>query len=147
MICVIQRVAQAQVMVKGQKISQIGKGLLIFLGLGVEDSEKECDKFVDKIYKLRIFSDEQGKMNKSLQDVNGEVLIVSQFTLLAELKGQNRPSFTKALGKEKAERLYNYFVDRFSHYVPTKKGAFGQDMEVHLINDGPVTLVLSSTDF
>ncbi|MCS6983891.1 MAG: D-aminoacyl-tRNA deacylase [Leptospiraceae bacterium] len=147
MVAVIQRVKKASVEVRGVEISSIGHGLVVFLGIALGDTAQECDKFCDKILKLRIFSDSHGKMNLSLREVQGEVLLVSEFTLLGELKGQNRPSFAKAAGIEEAQKLYNYFGQKLACVVPTRCGVFREEMQVHLTNDGPVTFVLRSGEF
>ena len=141
MISVIQRVKNARVEVDGQIIGQIEKGLLALVCAEKGDSEAEADKLLAKMLKLRIFSDEAGKMNKSVQDVDGGLLIVSQFTLAADTKGGNRPSFTAAAAPDEGRRLYNYFVDqaRAAHPV-VQTGEFAADMQVHLVNDGPVTI-------
>lgn len=138
---VIQRVKNARVEVAGQVIGQIEQGLLVLVCAERGDSEAEADKLLAKMLKLRIFSDEAGKMNKSVQDVGGGLLIVSQFTLAADTKGGNRPSFTGAAAPDEGRRLYNYFVDkaRAAHPV-VQTGEFAADMQVHLLNDGPVTI-------
>ena len=141
MMSVIQRVKNARVEVDGQIIGQIEQGLLALVCAEKGDSEAEADKLLAKMLKLRIFSDEAGKMNKSVQDVDGGLLIVSQFTLAADTKGGNRPSFTAAAAPDEGRRLYNYFVDqaRAAHPV-VQTGEFAADMQVHLVNDGPVTI-------
>ena len=138
---VIQRVKNARVEVAGQAIGQIEQGLLVLVCAEKGDSEAEADKLLAKMLKLRIFSDEAGKMNKSVQDVGGGLLIVSQFTLAADTKGGNRPSFTGAAAPDEGRRLYNYFVDkaRVAHPV-VQTGDFAADMQVYLLNDGPVTI-------
>ena len=141
MISVIQRVKSARVEVDGQVIGQIEQGLLVLVCAEKGDTEAEADKLLAKMLKLRIFSDDAGKMNKSVQDVDGGLLIVSQFTLAADTKGGNRPSFTAAAAPDEGRRLYNYFVDqaRTAHPV-VQTGEFAADMQVHLVNDGPVTI-------
>ena len=141
MMSVIQRVKQARVEVDGRMTGQIEQGLLALVCAERGDTEVEADKLLAKILKLRIFSDEAGKMNKSVQDVGGGLLIVSQFTLAADTKGGNRPSFTAAAAPDEGRRLYNYFVDkaRAAHPV-VQTGEFAADMQVHLVNDGPVTI-------
>lgn len=141
MMSVIQRVKNARVEVDGQIIGQIEQGLLALVCAEKGDSEAEADKLLAKMLKLRIFSDEAGKMNKSVQDVEGGLLIVSQFTLAADTKGGNRPSFTAAAAPDEGRRLYNYFVKqaRAAHPV-VQTGEFAADMQVHLVNDGPVTI-------
>lgn len=140
---VIQRVLEAKVTVEEQIIGAIGKGLLIFLGVGAEDSNEIADKFIDKIIKLRIFEDEKGKTNLSLKDVQGEILLVSQFTLYAECRKGNRPDFINAAGAVKAKELYEYVLRIIKeHMGKVEAGEFGADMKVSLINDGPFTIVL-----
>ena len=141
MISVIQRVKSARVEVDGQVIGQIEQGLLALVCAEKGDTEAEADKLLAKMLKLRIFSDDAGKMNKSVQDVGGGLLIVSQFTLAADTRGGNRPSFTAAAAPDEGRRLYNYFVDqaRAAHPV-VQTGEFAADMQVHLVNDGPVTI-------
>ncbi|MDW5445095.1 D-aminoacyl-tRNA deacylase [Polaromonas sp. SM01] len=140
---VIQRVGQARVLVGGEVVGEIGAGLLVLLCAERGDSEVQADKLLAKILKLRIFSDEAGKMNLSVQDVNGGLLIVSQFTLAADVSGGNRPSFTNAAAPDEGRRLYDYFVAqaRLAHPV-VQTGQFAADMQVHLVNDGPVTIPL-----
>lgn len=141
MMSVIQRVKNARVEVDGQIIGQIEQGLLALVCAEKGDSEAEADKLLAKMLKLRIFSDEAGKMNKSVQDVDGGLLIVSQFTLAADTKGGNRPSFTAAAAPDEGRRLYNYFVDQArAAYPVVQTGEFAADMQVHLVNDGPVTI-------
>lgn len=143
---VIQRVLEASVTVDGRCISSIQKGFLIFLGVGSEDTKEIADKYLDKILKLRIFADENGKTNLSLQDVNGEVLIVSQFTLYADCRKGNRPDFTHAGGATKAKEIYEYVLDRVRSCLgKVGAGEFGTDMKVSLVNDGPFTLVLDES--
>ena len=141
MISIVQRVQSARVEVAGQVTGQIEQGLLALVCAERGDSEAEADKLLAKMLKLRIFSDEVGKMNRSLQDVGGGLLVVSQFTLAADLSGGNRPSFTGAAAPAEGERLYNYFVAqaRSAHAV-VQTGQFAADMQVHLVNDGPVTI-------
>ena len=141
MISVIQRVKSARVEVDGQVIGQIEQGLLALVCAEKGDTEAEADKLLAKMLKLRIFSDEAGKMNKSVQDVDGGLLIVSQFTLAADTKGGNRPSFTAAAAPDEGRRLYNYFVEqaRAAHPV-VQTGECAADMQVHLVNDWPVTI-------
>lgn len=142
---VIQRVNEASVTVEGKVISDIGKGLVVFFGAGEGDTEEMADKFADKLVKLRIFQDENGKTNLSLTDVGGEVLIISQFTLYADCRKGNRPSFVKACEPGRAEELYEYFLKAFQRrYGCVKKGIFGADMKVRLENDGPFTICLDS---
>ncbi len=140
---VIQRVLEAKVTVEEQCIGSIGKGFLILLGVGEEDSREVADKYIDKILKLRIFADEKGKTNLSLQDVNGEVLVVSQFTLYADCRRGNRPDFIHAAGAAKAKELYEYVLESIRNRLgKVEAGEFGADMKVSLVNDGPFTIVL-----
>ncbi len=144
---VLQRVAHAKVTVDGQQIGAIGKGFLLLLGVSDTDTEAIADKMADKISKLRIFPDENGKTNLSLTDVGGEILAVSQFTLYADCRKGNRPSFTKAGGPQLANCLYEYMVERLKTYGhQVEHGSFGADMKVELLNDGPFTLVLDSDE-
>lgn len=143
MKAVLQRVARASVKVDGQTIGEIKKGYLILLGVAESDDQAAAQKMADKICKLRIFEDSEGKTNLSLADVEGEILVVSQFTLYADCKKGNRPSFIKAGSPQKANELYEYFIDQCSgHGVKVEHGSFGANMQVELINDGPFTLVL-----
>lgn len=141
MLSVVQRVKSARVEVDGQITGQIEQGLLALVCAEQGDSEAEADKLLVKLLKLRIFQDEAGKMNRSLQDVGGGLLVVSQFTLAADTKGGNRPSFTGAAAPAEGQRLYDYFVAqaRAGHPV-VQTGIFAADMQVHLVNDGPVTI-------
>jgi D-aminoacyl-tRNA deacylase len=143
-ISVIQRVSQARVVVGGATVGEIGAGLLFLLCAERGDRQAQADKLLAKILKLRIFSDEAGKMNRSVQDIQGGLLLVSQFTLAADTSGGNRPSFTNAAGAEEGRRLYDYFVAqaRAAHPV-VQTGEFAADMQVHLVNDGPVTIPLT----
>ena len=148
MISVLQRVREARVDVEGQTVGAIGAGLLVLVCAERGDTEQEADKLLAKILKLRIFSDEAGKMNRSVQDLDGQgtcggLLIVSQFTLAADTSGGNRPSFTQAAPPAQGERLYDYFVAQARAVHPmVATGRFAADMQVHLVNDGPVTLPL-----
>lgn len=145
MRCVIQVVNHASVTVDGEQIGHIGRGFLILLGVAETDTEELADRMVKKICGLRIFPDENGKTNCSLADVGGELLVVSQFTLYANCKKGNRPSFIEAGSPEKANALYEYFMTECRKYVPTvEHGRFGADMKVELLNDGPFTLMLDS---
>ena len=140
---VIQRVQHASVTVDNEVIGKIGKGFMILLGVENSDTEEITDKMADKICKLRIFEDENGKTNKSLADVDGQLLMVSQFTLYANCKKGNRPSFTEAGEPHRAEELYEYMVAKAREQVPVvETGVFGAEMEVSLVNDGPFTVIL-----
>lgn len=143
MISVLQRVREARVDVEGQTVGAIGAGLLVLVCAERGDTEVEADKLLAKILKLRIFSDDAGKMNKSVQDVAGGLLLVSQFTLAADTTGGNRPSFTQAAAPDEGRRLYDYFVAQARKAHPVvATGQFAADMQVHLVNDGPVTIPL-----
>ena len=140
---VIQRVLHAEVQVDGNTIGKIGKGLLVFVGAGQNDTKEIADKYLRKLLGLRIFEDENGKTNLSLKDVNGALLIVSQFTLYANCKKGNRPSFIEAGEPHMAEALYEYMIDEAKKSVPVvEHGEFGADMKVSLLNDGPFTIIL-----
>jgi D-tyrosyl-tRNA(Tyr) deacylase len=147
-IGVVQRVLEARVEVDGHVIGQIQKGLLLLLCAEQGDTSAHADKMLSKLLKLRIFSDEDGKMNRSLQDLDGNglqggLLVVSQFTLAADVSGGNRPSFKRAAAPEEGQRLYNYFVAQAREVHPiVQTGQFAADMKVHLVNDGPVTIPL-----
>lgn len=144
MISVLQRVRQARVEVSGEIVGQIEQGLLVLLCAEQGDTEKEADKLLAKMLKLRIFSDAAGKMNLSVQDVGGGLLVVSQFTLAADTKGGNRPSFTGAAAPDEGRRLYDYFVAQAKAAHPVvQTGQFAADMQVHLVNDGPVTIPMT----
>ncbi len=149
MKAVVQRVSRAQVSVDGEVIGKCGRGFLILLGVMAGDDEKEADKLVSKIVHLRIFEDENGKMNLSSLDVNGSMLVVSQFTLCADCSHGRRPSFTDSAPPQEANTLYEYFVRRLSQngIADVQTGSFGADMQVELVNDGPVTIILNSADF
>ena len=140
---VIQRVLHAEVQVDGNTIGKIGKGLLVFVGAGQDDTKEIADKYLRKLLGLRIFEDENGKTNLSLKDVNGALLIVSQFTLYANCKKGNRPSFIEAGEPHMAEALYEYMIDEAKKSVPVvEHGEFGADMKVSLLHDGPFTIIL-----
>ena len=141
MIALVQRVRQASVQVDGQTVGAIGQGLLVLVCAEPADTEVQATKLVDKVLKLRIFSDDAGKMNRSVQDVAGGLLIVSQFTLAADVSGGNRPSFTGAASPELGRALYDAVlrVAKAGH-PDVAAGRFGADMQVHLVNDGPVTI-------
>ena len=145
MIAVIQRVSKASIDIDGERITQIGKGLLVLLGVMAEDSELDSQYLVNKIINFRIFNDENDKMNLSIKEINGEILVVSQFTLCADwLKGR-RPSFIKAAQSELGNALYIKFIEGIQQNgINTKTGKFGAMMDVSLVNEGPVTFVLDS---
>ncbi|MGB9688387.1 D-aminoacyl-tRNA deacylase [Thermogutta sp.] len=143
----IQRVQWARVKVNGEVVGEIKKGLLILLGVAIGDTEKEAKILAEKTAQLRIFEDEQGKMNLSLAEVGGAVLVVSQFTLLADCRKGRRPSFTKAAPPEDAERLVNHFLQLLrAQGLPVATGRFREHMAVELLNDGPVTILLDSDE-
>ena len=151
MLAMVQRVSEAHVDVEGQTIGRIGHGLLVLLCAERGDSEAEGERLLAKLLKLRIFADEAGKMNRSVQDVSGGLLIVSQFTLAADTSGGNRPSFGAAAAPEEGRRLYEAFVQRARASHPeVQTGQFAAMMQVHLVNDGPVTIPMriapASTD-
>lgn len=133
-------------LVDGEEVGRIDLGLTVLLGIGKGDSKKDTDKLVDKILNLRIFEDEKGKFNYSVLDVKGSVLVVSQFTLYANLRKGRRPSFEEAEDPEKARELYNYFVEVMSKSVPVSTGKFGASMELYIINLGPATFLLDSKE-
>ena len=144
---VIQRVTRASVTIDGVKTAEIGRGFLVLAGVFEEDTEAIADKMVKKLCSLRIFQDEEGKTNRSLADVGGELLMVSQFTLCADCRHGNRPSFTPAAGAEKANALFEYMVGKAKETFPgVQKGVFGADMKVELLNDGPFTIILDSKE-
>lgn len=141
MITVVQRVSEASVRVDGETIGQIGHGLLVLLCAEQGDTDAVADKLLAKILKLRIFADEAGKMNRSVQDVGGGLLVVSQFTLAADVAGGNRPSFTQAAAPDEGRRLYEHFVAKAQVAHPVvQTGQFAADMKVALVNDGPITI-------
>ena len=144
---VIQRVAHADVIVDGKELGKIGKGFMVLIGVSKEDDKSIADKMVDKMIKLRIFEDENGKTNLSLDDVRGELLLISQFTLYANCKKGNRPSFIDAGDPDDANALYEYIIEKCRERVNVvERGEFGADMKVTLLNDGPFTIVLDSTE-
>jgi D-tyrosyl-tRNA(Tyr) deacylase len=147
MIALIQRVCSAQVRVDGQTISEIGPGLLLLLGIGHDDDQEDIEYIVRKTVHLRIFSDSQGNLNYSLLDTGGEILIVSQFTLLADTKKGRRPSFSGAAPPQTAEPLYRKTLEAFRRRgTQVSEGLFGAIMEVSLVNDGPVTIIIDSRE-
>ena len=147
MRAILTRVSSASVTIDGERVGQIGKGFLILLGVGPEDTEKECRALAEKCLALRIFEDENGKMNLGLESVGGQVLVVSQFTLYGNCRKGRRPSFTGAAGPELGNALYEKFLDicRELGYEP-QHGRFGADMKVESVNDGPVTLILDTDE-
>ncbi len=144
MIAVIQRVLKSYVEVDNKIVGEIGKGLNILLGIEKGDSPKDIEKLVNKIVNLRIFEDDKGKMNLSVIDIQGEVLVVSQFTLVANVKKGRRPSFENAENPQKARELYEEFINEIKKFVPTKTGIFAANMKVFILNDGPVTFIIDS---
>ena len=141
---VIQRVRHANVKVEEKIVGNINQGFLVLLGVGPDDTTENADFLVQKLIKLRVFEDENGKMNLSLKDIDGELLIVSQFTLYADCSGGNRPSFVNAAKPDKANELYEYFIRKCKeeNIKNVEHGIFGADMKVELLNDGPVTILL-----
>ncbi len=141
---VIQRVAHASVTVEDKLISKIGPGLLILIGVGHEDTEDQADYLARKIAAMRIFEDENGKMNRCIRDIDGSILVVSQFTLYADCRRGNRPGFSDAAAPDKADRLYEYFCEQLRNegVKEVLTGRFGADMAVELLNSGPVTIIL-----
>lgn len=138
---VVQRVSSASVEVEGEIVGQIGDGLMVLVGFGENDTTREADYLAGKLSKLRIFGDENGRMNRSVMDIGGKLLLVPQFTLYAHTK-KNRPSFHKALAPDRATELFDYFTDRCAELVEVETGKFGAFMKVSLLNDGPVTILL-----
>jgi D-aminoacyl-tRNA deacylase len=148
MRALLQRVSRASVTVNEQIVGQIGQGLLVFLGVGQDDSEVQVKTLADKIVHLRIFGDDEGKMNRSLLDIGGEVLVISQFTLYADTRRGRRPSFTTAAPPTIAEPLVERFKDAVANYgLTTASGIFGASMSIELRNEGPVTIWLDSEEF
>ncbi|MBQ4516210.1 MAG: D-tyrosyl-tRNA(Tyr) deacylase [Clostridia bacterium] len=144
---VLQRVLEAKVDVDGKTVGKIGKGYLLLVGVSNDDNKEIADKMIEKVSRLRIFEDEKGKINLSIDQIEGEILVVSQFTLYADCKKGNRPSFTEAGSPAMAEELYEYILSRCSElFKNTQKGVFGAEMKVSLVNDGPFTLVLDSNE-
>lgn len=143
---VLQRVQKASVSIDNKTVAKINKGLLLLVGITNDDSEKDIDWLVKKVSQLRVFNDELGKMNLSLQDIDGEALVVSQFTLYANIKKGNRPSYIAAARPEIAVPLYELFIQKLGLAItkPIQTGVFGADMQVSLINDGPVTILMDS---
>lgn len=144
---VLQRVTSAQVAVEGKIVGKIDKGYLLLVGVSAEDNKEIADKMIEKVSRLRIFEDENGKTNLSIDQVGGEILVISQFTLYADCKKGNRPSFVNAGAPQMAEEIYEHIVTRCKElFKNTQKGIFGADMKVSLTNDGPFTLVLDSKE-
>ncbi len=141
---VVQRVVKCDLKINGKIFSSIGYGMVIFIGISKEDDLSLLNRLAYKISKLRIFNDEFGKMNKNINEINGEILLVSQFTLCADTKKGNRPSFIAAASPENAIKIYNSFIEELKNHINTKiqTGKFGADMKINLINDGPVTIIL-----
>lgn len=139
---IVQRVKNAKVEVENKIVGQINQGYMVLIGVGPNDTEKEADYLAKKLINLRVFEDENGKMNLSIKDVKGELLLISQFTLYADCSGGNRPSFINAAKPDKANELYEYFCKKCAESVQVQKGVFGAHMEVTLQNSGPVTILL-----
>ena len=145
MKAVIQRVSEASVKVDGKTVGKIGKGMMLLIGIDDNDQKADADWLIQKILNLRIFGDENEKLNLSVKDISGEILCISQFTLIADYKKGNRPSFIKAAKPEKAIPLFEYFKEEMAKSgLKTESGIFGADMKVSLLNDGPVTIVMDS---
>ena len=142
MKALIQRVTSSSVEVDGTNVGQINKGLLVFIGIEKLDELSHADKMINKILSYRVFSDENDKMNLSVIDINGDVLLVPQFTLAADTKNGTRAGFSTAMKPLEAENIYDYMVEKFKTFVNTQSGVFGADMKVSLVNDGPVTFLL-----
>lgn len=146
MRCVIQRVTEASVTVEGEVIGQIGRGFMVLIGVSAEDTDKDLKYMAEKVPNLRIFEDEQGKMNLSLKDVGGAILAVSQFTLYGDARGSRRPSFIQAARPEQANALYEQLVAAWrAQGLTVETGRFRAEMQVALVNDGPVTILMDST--
>lgn len=144
---VIQRVTHASVTIEEEVRGKIGKGFLVLIGIGQQDNEEIADKLVRKLVNMRIFEDSEGKTNLGLKDVSGELLLISQFTLYADCKKGNRPSFTKAGAPGEAERLYQYIIEKCKEEIQVvEQGEFGSDMKIELLNDGPFTVILDSEE-
>jgi len=142
MKALIQRVTSSSVEVDGTNVGQINKGLLVFIGIEKLDELSHADKMINKILSYRVFSDENDKMNLSVIDINGDVLLVPQFTLAADTKNGTRAGFSNAMNPLEAENIYDYMVEKFKTYLNTQSGVFGANMKVSLVNDGPVTFLL-----
>jgi len=146
MLAVIQRVSSSSVTVDSERVGEIAKGLTVLLGVVEGDSERDAEVLINKIVNLRIFADENGKMNRSLIDIGGQMLVVSQFTLAANIRKGRRPSFDGAAAPKTAEALYKYFMQKASEEVKVESGSFGANMQVDIQNDGPVTIVADSKE-
>lgn len=146
MVAVIQRVTSSSVRVDSNMVGSIAKGFNILLGIFEDDTQRDIDKLVQKIVKLRVFSDECGKMNLDIRDIDGSALVISQFTLAGSVKKGNRPSFSRAKKPLEAKELYLEFIDKLSNYIDVESGVFGANMSVEIINDGPVTFILNSKE-
>jgi len=146
MRAVVQRVLSARVLVDGKEVSSIGKGILVLLGVAKDDGEEDISYMVKRISNLRIFEDKSGKMNYSIRDIGGEVLVVSQFTLYGDVRWGNRPSFENSAPRDRAEKIYDAFCNQLSAELgkEVKRGVFGAMMEIHLVNYGPVTIIVDS---
>ena len=145
MIALIQRVSEASVSVKGKTVVSIGKGLLVLLGMEKNDSTQEADRIAEKLLRCRVFEDDNGRLNLDVSAINGEVLVVPNFTLAADTKKGNRPGFSTALEANKAEPLFDYLIQQLERNHPLiKQGVFGANMQVNLVNDGPVTISLKA---
>jgi D-tyrosyl-tRNA(Tyr) deacylase len=146
MRAVVQRVSRAKVAVDGETAGEIGTGILVLLGVGLNDTERDASYLVEKIVNLRIFADEEGKMNRSVVDIGGGLLVVSQFTLYADARKGRRPSYVGAAAPDEANRLYEFFVSEArTHLAKIETGRFQAMMDVELVNDGPVTIILDSS--
>lgn len=143
---VVQRVTHSSVTVNGEVVGNIGRGFMVLIGIAQDDTRETADKMIKKLLALRIFDDENGKTNLSLADVNGELLLISQFTLYADCRHGNRPSFIKAGKPELANELYEYIITECAKHFRTEKGIFGAEMKVELLNDGPFTIILDSEE-
>lgn len=139
---VIQRVKSASVKVDDEVVGKIGKGYMVLIGIGENDTEKEADYLVRKLLRLRVFEDGNGRMNLSIQDIEGEVLLIPNFTLYGDTSHNNRPSFARAMNGEKAEELFNYFTRKCGEHIPIETGEFGGFMDINLRNYGPVTIIM-----
>ena len=141
---IVQRSLKSSVKVNNEVVGSIDRGLVLLVGFTHTDTSSDIDYLIKKVINLRIFDDEEGIMNKSILDVGGSILSISQFTLYADTKKGNRPSYIQALGSDEAKKLYEEFNDKLSNYIKTEKGIFGSDMKVNITNDGPITILLES---